>query len=224
MRFLFRSIFILFSLMIAYPGATQDIIVKNNGAQINAKVLEITADSVIFKNRNVDGSPVFSLPREEVKLVEYWNGDKEYFQGSYSNISETDTAVITGVRSDKNEVVVAGISFHVERLFTEYHLILDYSDHPDTNFIINKGKIEFEFRVSRENFFTRYYPTGEKTAFAKFVFSDEGENKRFGRLSNNLLEGLAIYYDDSVSQIRLDSLQSREMREMFAGKDIRYRP
>ncbi|MEJ2594844.1 MAG: hypothetical protein P8100_06890 [bacterium] len=214
---------LIFSGIISSYG--QDIIVKTNGAQINAKVIEITDDSVRFKNKTLAGNPIFTLPRSDIKVIEYWNGKKLYLRGSYTNISEQDSSsYITGVKSKQYNVFIEGIAFHVERLFTEYRLVMDYSRHPDTNFIISKGKIEFEFEETRENFFIKYFPTGKKTAFSKFTVGEEGENKRFGKLSNELLKGMAIYYDDSVSQIQLDSLKAIELREMFSGRDIRYQP
>ena len=225
MRYPIRYVLTVFLFAGFLELAGQDIIIRTNGAQINAKVIEVTADSVLYKNKNMEGNPVFSIPRSDVKVIEYWSGKKDYLQGSYANISGRDSSsVITGVKSKKSEVLVEGIAFHVERLFTEYHLILDYTHHPDTNFTATKGKIEFDFAEFRNNFFVRYFPTGVKTAFAKFVISEEGENKRYGQLSNKLLNGMVIYYDDSVSMLVLDSISAQEMREMFSGKDIRYEP
>ncbi len=225
MKYLKYPILLFLVLAGMVSSYAQDIIVKTNGAQINAKVIEITDDSIRFKNRSMAGNPIFTLPRSDVKLIEYWNGKKLYLQGSYTNISDQDsTAYITGVESKQYKVFIEGIAFHVERLFTEYRLVLDYSRHPDTNFIISKGKIEFEFESPRENFFEKYFPTGKKTAFSKFTVGEEGGNKHFGKLSNELLKGMAIYYDDSVSQIRLDSIEALELREMFSGRDIRYQP
>ena len=203
----------------------QDIIIKTNGAHVSAKVVRISDDSVFYKNKSVSGNLLFSVARNEVKLIEYWNGKKDYLQGSYVNMSEQDsTTVITGIKSKEQNVVIAGIHFHIERLFTEYHLMLDYTYHPDTNFIASKGKIEFDFENSKNNFFVKYFPTGDKTSFAKFLFNETEENKRYDRLSNNLLVGMNLYYEDSVSHLVFDEEESMEIKEMFSGKDIKYEP
>ena len=225
MRLFLRYIATLLLILSLIKLSAQDIIVRTNGAQISAKVVEITVDSVFYKNKSVSGNMLFSLSRNEVKLIEYWNGKKDYLQGSYVNMSEQDSAtVITGVKTKEQNVVIAGIQFHIERLFTEYHLMLDYTDHPDTNFIASKGKIEFDFENSKNNFFVKYFPTGEKTTFTKFLFNETGENKRYDKLSNNLLIGMIIFYEDSVSRLLFDEEESLEIKEMFSGKDIKYEP
>ena len=178
-----------------------------------------------FKNKKLDGNPVFSMPVSEVRLIEYWNGKKDYLEGSYANYSDSDTATeITGVEALDSKVYVAGIAFHIERLFTEYHLIMDYTKHPDSNFKASKGKIEFEFERPKINFFVKYFPTGEKTVFSKFHFDETGENKKYAKLANEPLTTLVIYYDDSVSTILLEPRESERLNEMFSGKDIRYKP
>ncbi len=205
--------------------SAQDIIIRTNGAQISAKVIEITDDSVKYKIKTMPGNPVFSLARSEVKMIEYWNGKRVYQHGDYSNMSEEGTStVITGAESTVQKVTIEGIQFHIERLFTEYHLMLDYTLHPDSNFIASKGKIEFDFENSKDNFFVKNYPTGEKTSFAKFLFNETGENKKYSRLCNKLLVGMIIFYEDSVSRIVFDQEQAINIKEMFSGKEMQNKP
>ena len=222
--FLRYPVILLFILTFTSLSA-QDIIVRTNGAQISVKVIEITDDSVKYKIKTTPGNPVFSLARSEVKMIEYWNGKRVYQHGDYSNMSEEDpSTVITGAESAVQKVTIEGIEFHIERLFTEYHLMLDYNYYPDSNFIASKGKIEFEFENRKDNFFVKYFPTGEKTSFAKFLFNETGENKKYSKLSNKLLVGIIIYYEDSVSQLVFDEEQAIKIREMFSGKDMQYKP
>lgn len=222
--FLRYPIALLFILNLTYLSA-QVIIVRTNGARISAKVIEITNDSVRYKIKTMPDNPEFSIAKNEVKFIEYWNGKKDYFQGSYVNISEQDSStIITGVEIAEQIVIVDGIQFHIERLFTEYHLLIDYTYHPDSNFIASKGKIEFDFENSKDNFFVKYFPTAEKTSFAKFHFNETGENKKYSKLSNKLLIGMIIFYEDSVSQLVFDEEQAIKLKEMFSGKDTKYKP
>jgi hypothetical protein len=105
-------------------------------------------------------------------------------------------------------------------LFTENHLILDFRNYPDTNFYAEKGKMEFIFENKKYNFTIRIYPTGEKTMFSKFVFSDEGKNKRYDYLSKQLLTALVIYMHNSVININLDHERAEELSALFSGKNI----
>ena len=220
-----RPLLTVFFLLAITVVVGQDIIVRTNGAQLSVKVVEITEDSVYYKNKAASGNLLFSLSRNDVKVIEYWNGKKDYLQGSYSNKSMEDSStLVTGIKSKEQNVSLYGIQFRLDRLFTEYHLQMNYTYHPDTNFIASKGKIEFVFENSRDNFFVKYFPTGEKTTFVKFQFNETGKNKRFDKLTNDLLLGMIIYYDDSVSELSFDEEQASELKELFSGKDIRYEP
>ena len=199
----------------------QDIIVRTHGARIEAKILEISKDSVKFKNYNTPGSTIFYLSKSEVKFIEYNNSKIEYFEGSYKNSSKMNTSgFVTNFETNEHIVEIRGIGFSVENLFTENHLIMDFTDHPDTNFYAVKGKMEFVFESKKYNFFIRLYPSGEKTMFSKFEFTGIGENKRYNYLSEQILTDLVLYLNDSVSSIKLNEEQSDQMRVLFSGKNI----
>jgi len=199
----------------------QDIIVRTNGDRIEAIILELSGDSVKFKIYNIPGNAVFLLSKSEVKFIDYGNDKIEYFEGSYINSSkEKPSEIITGFEVNADIVEIEGIGFSVENLFTENHLILDFTNHPDTNLNAGKGKMEFIFESKKYNFTIRIYPTGEKTMFSKFEFSDEGENKRYDYLSKQLLTTLVIYLHDSVTNIKLNQERAEELSALFSGKNI----
>lgn len=202
--------------------AAQDIILRTNGAQINASVVRITKDSVYFKNKNMYGNPVMGLPKTEVKLIEYWNGKKDYFAGSYKNLSIKDTtSVITNFKAGKQSLLIDSVLFKIENLFTETQLILDFSDYQDSSFTVSKGKMEIIFEDQRNNFFVKLFPTSRKTVFTKFEFVDGSKNKRYERLTNHKIQSLEIYMNDVVSLIPLNETQSIELMELFSMKEVK---
>ena len=58
--FLQYSVTLLFILNWTFMSA-QDIILRTNGAQISANVIEVTEDSVKYKSTDMPGNPLFSL-------------------------------------------------------------------------------------------------------------------------------------------------------------------
>lgn len=217
-----KALLLLLLLIISSVSITaQDIIERTNGVQVNADVVRITEDSIYFKNKNMYGNPVMGIPKSEVKLIEYWNGKKDYYAGSYINLSGNDTtSITTSFKAGKQSIRIDYILFKIENLFTETHLILDFSLHPDSAFTIEKGKMEFTFENPRNNFFSKLFPIGKKTVFTKFEFEDGSKNKQYERLANFKIKYLEIYMNDSVNIILLDEEQSAGLQELFSSKEV----
>jgi len=57
----------------------QDIIIKKNGDEISAKILELTPEVIKYKRYDYPEGPTISLPKNEVFLIRYANGTKETF-------------------------------------------------------------------------------------------------------------------------------------------------
>lgn len=57
----------------------QDIIVKKDGEEISAKILEIGLDNVKFKKYNNLEGPDYILPKYDIVFVKFENGTKEIF-------------------------------------------------------------------------------------------------------------------------------------------------
>ncbi|MFC6999814.1 hypothetical protein [Rufibacter roseus] len=55
----------------------QDIIVKRNADEINAKILEITPEVVKYKRFDYLDGPTISLAKSEIFMIKYANGTKE---------------------------------------------------------------------------------------------------------------------------------------------------
>lgn len=72
------------SLLITFFTCTctkaQDVIVKNNGDEIQVKIFEINATEVKFKKfNNLDG-PTIIVPKSEIFMIKYENGQKEIIE------------------------------------------------------------------------------------------------------------------------------------------------
>ncbi|QHL86600.1 hypothetical protein GU926_03750 [Nibribacter ruber] len=67
----------LFCVLCAQGAWAQDLIVKRNGEEISAKILEITPDVIQYKRFDYQDSPLISIAKKEVFMIKYANGSKE---------------------------------------------------------------------------------------------------------------------------------------------------
>ncbi|MBR6269216.1 MAG: hypothetical protein IKR30_01435 [Bacteroidales bacterium] len=94
--------FLLVLSIVLLAGSTtvaQDIITKRGGIELQAKILEVTNSEIKYKRfSNLDG-PTFTLPKSDVLVVRYENGETEVFN-SFMNIAgaNTDQQVYPGMR------------------------------------------------------------------------------------------------------------------------------
>ena len=79
--------------------SAQDIITKKDGSDIQAKILEVTTSEVKYKKySNLDG-PVFTMPKSEILIVRYENGENEVFNDNQKTVAlNTDNNVAPGMR------------------------------------------------------------------------------------------------------------------------------
>lgn len=65
---------------------SQDVIIKTNGEEIKAKVIEVQQTEVKYKQHdNLDG-PLFSITKSEVFLIKYENGSKDVFPKDFNSM------------------------------------------------------------------------------------------------------------------------------------------
>ena len=57
----------------------QDVIIKRNGDEIQAKVLTVSASQVDYKKWSNQEGPTYILPRADIFMIKYANGDKDVF-------------------------------------------------------------------------------------------------------------------------------------------------
>lgn len=62
-----------------FEAAAQDLIVKTDATQVEAKVTEITPEAVRYKRFSNPDGPTYVLPVGAIHYIQYANGEKEYF-------------------------------------------------------------------------------------------------------------------------------------------------
>lgn len=79
--FLKLSFFLLFTLC-ALCLKSQDVIVKKDGTEIQAKVLELTTNVIKYKEYDFQDGPTRNIPMTEVFMIIYSNGKREVISPS----------------------------------------------------------------------------------------------------------------------------------------------
>lgn len=75
-----KSVILLFALFCGVStAASQDLIVKRDSARIEARVTEISPESVRYKRFSNPDGPTYVLPVSDIRRIEYSNGEKEFF-------------------------------------------------------------------------------------------------------------------------------------------------
>ena len=75
-----RTILLLFAALCGVlTAAAQDLIVKTDASKIEAKVVEITPETVRYKRFSNPEGPTYVLPVAEIHYIQYANGEKEYY-------------------------------------------------------------------------------------------------------------------------------------------------
>ncbi|KAA3438502.1 hypothetical protein [Rufibacter hautae] len=65
----------------------QDLIIKRNGEEISAKILEITPELVKYQRADYLEGPLISILKKEVFMIKYANGNKETFNAPAPAVS-----------------------------------------------------------------------------------------------------------------------------------------
>ena len=77
----------------------QDVITKKDGTDIQVKILEVSSNEVKYKKYSNPDGPTFTLPKSEILIVRYENGENEVFNaGKKAPILNTNHDVFPGMR------------------------------------------------------------------------------------------------------------------------------
>lgn len=87
-----RKILLFFSLFLFFGNAYgQDIIIKLNGDEIQAKVLEVGLSVVKYKKFDNINGPTFEILKSDIFMIRYPNGTKDVFnQPDGEKLSESE--------------------------------------------------------------------------------------------------------------------------------------
>jgi hypothetical protein len=76
---LIKTFSLVFIMSLGFSSMAQDIILKQDGAEIKAKVLEITDQHIKYKDFDFQNEPIRNINIPDVFMITYENGQKEIF-------------------------------------------------------------------------------------------------------------------------------------------------
>lgn len=103
-----------------FEATAQDVLVKRNGDELQVKVLKISQAEVEYKKWSNQDGPTYTLPKADVFMVKYQNGDKDVFsETAPTNAPATSTMYGSG---EEDAGVAAAPAENNEALIREYNL------------------------------------------------------------------------------------------------------
>lgn len=109
----------VFLLLISSACYAQDVITLSDGRNIQAKIIEITADVVKYKRFDNQDGPLFSVALNTITKVKYANGSEEFFS---TNSSGDDGGQAKGSGGDANLPPIFKGTFDVNDSATERYI------------------------------------------------------------------------------------------------------
>ncbi len=108
------SIFLVFVLCCTFANA-QDTIVKSNGDQISAKIIEVSSTEIKYKRFDFQDGPTFVESKSNIKLLKYSNGSKEVIEtqqaSNHGKTVESNTDYYSGPAIQDNKISRQGNHF-----------------------------------------------------------------------------------------------------------------
>ncbi|UOQ72894.1 hypothetical protein [Hymenobacter cellulosilyticus] len=109
-----RIVLTLFFVLLALVTQAQDVLTKQNGEEVQVKVLEITPTEVHYKRFDYLDGPLIIVRKSDVFMIRYANGTKELF-----GASSGPTGAVPGKPAAASGTVVPGDE---DPAFDEVHL------------------------------------------------------------------------------------------------------
>ena len=85
MKKLLNYLLIIALFSISINTNAQDLIIKKDGSDISAKILEITISEVKYKKFDNLSGPIFTMLKSDVLMIRYENGTKDIFNETVSS-------------------------------------------------------------------------------------------------------------------------------------------
>ena len=99
-------------LMVSLQATAQDIILKKNGEELKAKVVELTSTDIKYKAEDNPDGPLYNLPKAEVFKIKYSNGKSDFFRAADSKESIATIAPPTTTSSYKYDSLMKKYKDH----------------------------------------------------------------------------------------------------------------
>ena len=125
-----KFILILIGVMLFNTLQAQDLILKRNGDEINAKIEEVGINEIKYKKFDNQDGPLYTIIKSEVFMIKYANGTKEVFTTDAVNANATNNNVVTPPVSQEQSTVI------IYRKNSPSGWAVTYDVYADTKFII----------------------------------------------------------------------------------------
>lgn len=102
-----RKILLILSALCSLSAMAQDVIVKQNGDEIQCKLLEVGTESIKYKRWSNLNGPTFVEERDDIFMIKYENGEKDVFgvktasQQNNVSVNPSSTMTVPNLRYDK---------------------------------------------------------------------------------------------------------------------------
>lgn len=91
-------VFVVLAFAATTTSFAQDLIIKKNGEDIKAKVLEVTPNEVKYKLFDEPNGVTYTARKSELLMIRYESGKNEVFNtNSYSDLYTTDREPVAGI-------------------------------------------------------------------------------------------------------------------------------
>lgn len=74
-----RNILLILSVLLSVSTMAQDVILKQNGDEIQCKLIEVGTENIKYKKWTNLNGPIFVDERDDVFMIKYENGEKDVF-------------------------------------------------------------------------------------------------------------------------------------------------
>ena len=84
-----KYLFLLLVILLAQAANAQDVIIKINGDEMNARVREITPTQIIYLSADTTDTLSYKIAKSEVFMLRFANGTKEVFHENLPPVAVT---------------------------------------------------------------------------------------------------------------------------------------
>ena len=111
-----KRVLILFAcFLVGGIMSAQDIITKNDGTDIQAKVMEVGQSQISYKKFSNPNGPTYTLDLSEILMITYENGEREMYNTAAEKKSSLPQGVMT-YNSWSGKISVGGVTIEDEML------------------------------------------------------------------------------------------------------------
>src|SRR5687768_14031023 len=167
-----RYLFILALLYIAQAVLGQDIIILQNGDEIQSKVLEINATEIKYRKYDNPDGPLYTLQKNEVFMIKYANGTRDVF--SKNNTTAVRSQPLMDVYFLRETGTVSTLLGY--EIFCDDRSICKLNNHKYTIYRVPEGKHTFS---------VQYFGRTAKSKSEKLVMNIEEGKTYYVEVTQN---------------------------------------